>query len=64
MHDWFAVCAAWHGWMACCRYFEREQFRTLCSEVAFVGPHVTQCIKFMSGQSDLTELSLVISVVL
>lgn len=30
-------------------YFEREQFHPLCSEVAFVGPHVTQCIKFMSA---------------
>jgi len=44
--------------MECCRYFEREQFHTLCNEIAFVGPQVTQCIKFMPGQSDVSELSV------
>ena len=50
--------------IACCRHFEREKFQALCKEVAFVGPQVTQCIKLMSGQSDLTEISLFSSNVL
>jgi len=45
--------------MACCRYFEREQFQALCNEVAFVGPQVTQCIKLMSGEFDVVVVGLV-----
>jgi len=46
--------------VACCRYFEREQFHSWLAEVAFVGPQVTQCIKFMSGQSDKKGLTTVV----
>jgi hypothetical protein len=31
------------------RYFEKEQFHDLADSVAFIGPHVAQCIKFLSG---------------